>query len=289
MSSRHKLVEVYNKSVKVGVNTSRTYAIVHDVNHTGKNNHTISGKFAVTQSENSKDVDVRFYTLTETQLAKWFLGNIDNSTSAFPLPSECICSSNKLVKNGEFKISVTNSFHAYFILDNRHSSSANKDVKIFISEEWDENVSSLDVVTTIPPHDKSLKQDVKRLINNATGDLKIITPYIDMSLVSELLQKHNHGVHVEIITRSKNDFTGKGAEEAFVHISKALDENHKINEHIHSRVIVRDELEALVSSADLTHDSLLGQFNVGVIVSEPIIINKLLEYFKTTWQKSSAS
>lgn len=286
-SSRHKLVEVFNKSVKVGENSSGTYVIFHDVNHSGKNNHTMSGKFAVIQNENDKNLDVRFYVLTEFQLANWFLGNIGGSTSRFPYPSDCICSSSKPVKVGGFKIPISNGFHAYFIIDNRHSSSKPKEVKISITEEWDEDVSSLDVVTTIPPHDKSLKQDVERLIRHALGDLKIITPYIDMSLVSELLQRNGDDVHIEIITRSRNDFTEKGVKEAFDHISKALDKNHKINEHIHSPVIIRDGLEALVSSADLTDDSLLGQFNTGVIVSEPAIINKLLEYFKTTWQKSS--
>lgn len=287
MSLRHKRVERFNDMIRIGTSTmNATHLIRLQIDHIGKDNHTVIGNFSVQQTQNNTALDIRFYILSEEQFISWVVENLGKSVS-FPHPKYVVFGNGNLAKMDNFQISITASYNMYLILDNRHSFSTLKNVKVSVIEEWDESTSSLDVVTTIPPHDTSLKQDVERLISSAREDLKIITPYIDMSLISEILQKHSNGVNIEIITRTKKEFTGKGAKEGFDHINKNLDKNHKTNEHIHSRIIIRDSQEALVSSADLTQDSLLGQFNAGVIVSEPSTITKLSDYFKNVWNKSS--
>ena len=150
----------------------------------------------------------------------------------------------------------------------------------------DESITALDVVTTIPPFDKSLSQDAERLLSNTSSDLKIITPYIDMTLVSELLKIHQQGIDIQIITRTRKEFSGKGAKEAFEHIHGTIS-NHRSNDLIHSRIIIRDSQEALVSSADLTQDSLIGQFNAGILTTDSNSVSKLLDYFKQVWNKST--
>ncbi len=286
MSSRHKQIEHFNDTIKVGTGYNGIFLIRKQIDHVGKDNHVIQGGFTVQQTANNADLDIRFYIITECQFVDWILPNITRTNTTFSYPKNTLHGSN-LEKIGNFRIQINESYSAYFLLDNRHSFSTPKEIKVLISEEWDEATSNLDLVTTIPPHDKSIKHDVERLISSSKHDLKIITPYIDMSLISEILQKHSNGVNIEIITRTRKDFAGKGAKEGFDYINKTLGKKHKTNEHIHSRIILKDSQEALVSSADLTQDSLLGQFNAGVVVSEHMIIKKLLNYFKNVWDKSS--
>ena len=114
-------------------------------------------------------------------------------------------------------------------------------------------------------------------------NLKIITPYIDMSLILQLLKKHDDGIKVQIITRTKNDFSGKSSKEAFDHLKQKLQDNHKTTKFIHSRVIIKDNSEILVSSSDLTQNSLLSQFNTGIFSTNNKIILKLSEYFNSVW------
>lgn len=175
----------------------------------------------------------------------------------------------------------------FFILDNLFSQARSKTVQVSVWEEWDETPSNLDLVTTTPPQDRSLSNDVKKMISSAKHSLKIITPYIDMLLVSELLEQQEKGLSIIIITRSKKEFSGKDTKTAFDHIHDALKQNHRANDLVHSRVLICDDTTSLVSSADLTQDSLIGQFNAGIILSDVSIINKLNSYFNQVWQKST--
>lgn len=191
------------------------------------------------------------------------------------------------VISNNFRLSITSSRHIYFALDNRYSTLTAKQVSVSIHEEWDEQFSSLDLVTTMPPDDKSLNDDVIQMIERSKGNLKIISPYIDISFIAEILKKIKEGVNIQIITRTREEFIGKDKKASFDYISQNIQKNHRTNAYVHSRIIIRDSNEALISSADLTQDSLVGQFNAGIIVSESNVIKKLLDYFEKVWTRSS--
>lgn len=284
MANRHKKIEILNSLLKIGTGTKGLHLIPCSFDHVNKINHKLTCQFTVSQLNPNMNHDIKFYLMSESQLVEWLLDHA-SSGSSFLLPKKFVYNSGQIT-HGNFEKQITQSTHAYFVLDNRYSSITSKQVSVIINEEWDENFTSLDVVTTIPPQDKSLNSDVLRIIEKSTGDLKIISPYIDMSLISELLTKHQQGVSIKIITRTKDEFNGKDKKDTFEHLQKNLKTNHKTNKNIHSRIMIRDEQEALVSSADLTYDSLIAQFNVGIVSSDVNVIKKLLEYFNTVWQKS---
>ena len=286
MSTRHKQIPIIEQDFDVSTGANGIFLIPRQIDHGGKSNHFINVNFQVLQSNPNMAHDIRFYILNEQQLINWLLSLRFNNQ--FIDPPHYVYSSGKILQ-ANHRMEISESIHLCFLFDNRYSTITSKTVKVSIYEEWDEPVNQLDVVTTIPPHDASLKQGVENLINSSTKDLKILTPYIDMSLISQLLTKHKAGVTIQVITRNRSEFSNKGAKEAFNHINKNLGKNHKTNEHIHSRLMISDGHKALVSSADLTQDSLLGQFNAGILVSESEIINKLLDYFKRTWDLSSIS
>lgn len=222
--------------------------------------------------------------MDELHVIQWLYSFIGTS-SWIQMPQNYIDFSGQ-VKEGIFEKNVSQSIHAYFVLDNRYSSFSSKRVTLVVREEWDEQESSMDLVTTVPPQDRSLNAEVKRIIEDSKTNLKIISPYIDMLLLDELLNKHQQGINIQIITREKDGFAGKDKKDTFEHLKNNLKTNHKTNKSIHSRIIIKDEQEALVSSADLTYDSMIAQFNVGIMTSDTNIIRKLLEYFNNVWQKS---
>jgi phosphatidylserine/phosphatidylglycerophosphate/cardiolipin synthase-like enzyme len=124
------------------------------------------------------------------------------------------------------------------------------------------------------------------MITRTKKDLKVISPYIDTSFLQEIFSRQSQGVTVMIVTRPDKDFTGKDKIAALRYIKQYIKSNRKTNELVHSRVFIRDNEQALISSADITHDSLVGQFNAGVLLSDPSVIKKLLDYFVHVWDAS---
>ncbi len=290
MNSIHKKVKVYENVITVSARTNSIKYFEHSVSHIGKTNHKIYGNFSVNQPQGFNDQDIKIYIMTDIQLADWSLNYagykpLGETYREIPSPKEYHYSSGRQ-KKADFDITVVDENHLFFIFDNSFSERRDKSVNIVIWEEWDEIPNMLDLLTTIPPQDRSLSEAVKQIFLSAKQKLKIITPYIDMLLVSDLLDLHQKGITITVITRIKKDFDGKGAKTAFDHIHDALRKNHRTNELIHSRILICDDAVALVSSADLTQDSLIGQFNAGTMLSDVSTIKKLNSYFDQVWQKS---
>lgn len=291
MIDRHKKIQIFNDMIEVPASNNSIRFHSHKINHSNKANHRIWGEYIVAQPQGRKDLDIKFYILGGCQLGKWTLLHLGRSsgTNVIREPDDYLYSSSGRVSRDEFELDITNDVELFFVMDNHFSFVDSKSIKLSIWEEWDETLSKFDAVTTIPPFDQSLSNDVRRIISNAKNELKLITPYIDMSLISLLLEKNQKGLHIYVITRSRKEFSGKDAKQAFEHIHKNIGKNHRINELVHSRIIISDGNEALVSSADLTQDSLIGQFNAGILVSENNVIRKLNEYFEQVWKSSDLS
>lgn len=290
MSYRHKKIKILDEkfSITSFLKNNPTAIQRVEILNAGKINHKILGAFKVIQGNDSKHT-VKCYILTDLQFAEFTeLYRINHpslfsdSKSTLENPTSYLYSSDEGLSEGPFEIQMNKENVLYFILDNRFSKLTGKDVQLTIWEEWDEQVQSLDVVTTIPPDDKSLLEDVRRFISASQDELKIITPHIDMFLIEDILARSNDTVKIQIITRERNNFS-KSGKEAFDYIRNMLGKNHKTNDYIHSRVIIRDNLEAIVSSADLNQDSMIGQYNAGILLSSPDVIQKLVNFFNQVW------
>lgn len=269
---------------RVGTDSSGVWVVVYDVDHSGKVNHKLVGGFEVAQPDNNKIYDIKFHILTATQIVDWLVRS-SNTNSKYANPQEYIISRGASTR-GEFTVDINHTGKLFFAFSNRFSNWTMKDVTITITEQWDEMLLSLDFVATVPPQDDSLRNEAARILSASKSSLKIISPYVDMTFVKILLQKQSENIAVQIITRPDGEIKGKEKESALKFINQIVRANHKVNAYVHSRIIIRDNEEALISSADLTQDSLLGQFNAGVILNDPNVIRKLLSYFDTVWQTS---
>lgn len=53
---------------------------------------------------------------------------------------------------------------------------------------------------------------------------------------------------------------------------------------IHSRIVIIDDAEVLVSSADLTRDQLFDEFNAGVWTADKETVKKAIEFFENLFR-----
>ena len=143
-----------------------------------------------------------------------------------------------------------------------------------------------DVVMTSPPVDRSLLEEVIRLLQESKSHLMIVTPYVDMEVMNEIQKRLDEGITVYIVTRPKSDFGGDRAKAAFDYLRQAVKGNHTTNGQVHARFIVSDYDKVLVSSADLSHDSLIAQYNAGIVCSHPEIVRRMVDYFQSIWANS---
>lgn len=130
------------------------------------------------------------------------------------------------------------------------------------------------VVTTEPPEGRELLATVTELIDQTQRELVVVSPYIDHELLPKVLEKAEVGVAVTVVTRKRDQIKGGEPKKTFDTLQKTEGINHFTNETLHCRMVMGDEYKAIVTSADLTHDSLVGQFNAGVVTTELDIIKK---------------
>jgi len=289
MTTNHKKVELFDEVIQVKSGMQNFETVSFNLQHIGKTNHKIKYEFSVEQPNPTINHKIHCYVFSNHQLSNWFLNNLTSYTSS----NHMINYLGKLGYSVESiddrrEFGITSNLKLFFVIDNWYFSTITKNVKLRITEEWDQDVSDeMNFLSTIPPYDKSLLDNSQKMVKTAAESLKIITPYIDMSLIALLLEKHDEKIDIKIITRDRNSFSGKSSKEAYDHIHKKLGNDHKHNNLIHSRVIIRDGVEALVSSADLTQDSLLGLFNAGIVTMNDTVVIKILDYFQQVWNKSS--
>lgn len=296
MESRHKKIKILDKEFKLDYSIKENSFIIQkeEILNAGKVNHRIHGTFVVKQGNRSK-LTVKCFILTVTQLVEWaeyfhvshnpLFVNPAKSTATNP-PND-LYSSKEAISQGNFDLNVEKESILYFVLDNRFSTLTLKNVQLTIWEEWDESILPIDVVTTTPPEDTSIEETIRKLILSAKNDLKILSPYVDMYFIKTIREQYDKGIQISMVTRGINEKShSRENKQALTFIQEKLGDSHRINPHIHSRIIICDEINALVSSADLTESSLKSHYNAGIILSDPTLVQKILNYFNQAFKDS---
>ena len=273
------------------------------IKHAGKNNHTVSGTFSVKQEEGNVPSRIHFCIFTEAEILEWFFYNIhiNNNNLFFQDKNKFIYHIEK--QSGKFQFPIKDDEIIYVRMDNYYLLTIPKNISLNIMEEWDEEKSVSDVaitippskvattippsdiVTTIPPSDESLKDTIEDMIKDSQESLMIISPYMDMTLISNLIEKKKQGVKIEIILRDDKQIKGL-SKDGMNQVRKSFPQSHRLHHSVHSRLFIRDAVETLISSADLTQQSLQNQVNLGIKTSDPKIVEECKVFFQKVWQES---
>ena len=135
---------------------------------------------------------------------------------------------------------------------------------------------------------KEIYNKISDMLRNAQKDIRIASPFIDM-LYEEIinLKQENPELTVKIITRPKSDVAGT-RERIVRNVIDLLNIETKGNvvqsDLVHSRMIIIDDEEVLVSSADLTRDQLFDEFNAGIWTSDKETVKKAIDFFENLFQ-----
>jgi len=103
------------------------------------------------------------------------------------------------------------------------------------------------------------------------------------------LAENNPDLSIKLITRPSKDIKGtreRIARNVLDLLKMATKGDLKTNEILHARMIIVDDKEALISSADLTRDQLIDEFNAGIWVRDKETVKRATEFFDNIWEES---
>lgn len=133
-------------------------------------------------------------------------------------------------------------------------------------------------------HDKTLE-----MFNKASQTIRISSLYVDMLYENliDIIQENN--IEVKLIVRPRKDIQGireKIAKSVLDILNISTRGKIRTNPVIHSRMIIIDDKEALVSTSDLTRDQLFDEYNAGIWTRDPSVIESAIRFFDNVWEES---
>jgi len=97
-------------------------------------------------------------------------------------------------------------------------------------------------------------------------------------------------VSVQVLTRPKADVRGVRSriiKNVIDLIKVATKGNIRENPTVHARVVIIDDTEALISSADFTRTQLYDEYNAGIWTRSPEVVKQAIAFFDNVWDEST--
>jgi hypothetical protein len=137
-------------------------------------------------------------------------------------------------------------------------------------------------------HVKKIEKCIGEMLGRAKKEIRITSPFIDM-FYEELinLKEKTPELSIKLITRPKREIEGirgKIAQNVVDLLGIATKDNVLQSAILHSRVIIIDDTEVLVSSSDLTRDQLYDEFNAGIWTSEREAVQEAIKFFDNLFE-----
>ena len=134
-------------------------------------------------------------------------------------------------------------------------------------------------------HVEDVQKIIKRMLHSAKSEIRILSPYIEILhdvLIKLITEKTK--LSIKMITRPKDD---KGVNRKVIdQLNKYTGGNCKSNWKIHSRMVIVDKHEVLISSSDLDRNGLIDQYNAGIWTRDQETVTEAIEFFENIWNES---
>ena len=134
-------------------------------------------------------------------------------------------------------------------------------------------------------HVEDVQQIIRRMFHSAKSEIRILSPYIEIlhdELIKLITEKPE--LTFKMITRPKDD---KGVNRKVIdQLNKYTKGNCKANWKIHSRMIIIDKNEVLISSSDLDRNGLIDQYNAGLWTRDKEAVEDAIKFFENIWNES---
>jgi hypothetical protein len=127
----------------------------------------------------------------------------------------------------------------------------------------------------------SIKDTIEAMLQKAQHSIRVSTLQIDIfadDLIA--LKRRDSKLEITVLTRAKAQGDRKGiATRAIPRMKSAGIKVHTDQELLHSRMLVIDDQEVLVSSADLDVTQTELEFNAGIWTNSPNVVREAISYF----------
>ncbi|MBI3787901.1 MAG: NgoFVII family restriction endonuclease [Ignavibacteriales bacterium] len=126
------------------------------------------------------------------------------------------------------------------------------------------------------------KKELLALTNGSKQSIKVTSPFVKQNICSELLDAKRPSTKFELITSFKLMSIYSGGLDL-----KAIDaiiSKHGIVKNypkLHSKIYLFDEDVAIVTSSNLTHGGLIGNFEYGVLVDDHRLVSEIAEDYNS--------
>jgi len=180
--------------------------------------------------------------------------------------------------------------------------SAGKGAKVSEDEiRWERKLTSQqtrrskpNLVTTRPSTrlDKSRQEILQKYqyaINKSEKILRISTLRIDMlheDIINKLQESDEFEIRLITSTGTSGGDRKKMKKAVMNELVERTNGGVKEDQLIHTRMIIADQSDAIISSADLTRDQLYDEFNAGVHIEDPDVVEEVIELFDEMWEES---
>jgi len=114
-------------------------------------------------------------------------------------------------------------------------------------------------------------------------EVRIISPYLDNTGVEHIMKMLKNKVDVKLITRKPD----KKAHADALTVLKGMGASIKTDNMMHARLIIFDDVAAIISSADLDSEGLNNQRQIGILTTDKITINDAIAFFDKVWEVAS--
>lgn len=189
MNNRLKEVQIIDEvfTVKVAIKGGNILYFKQEIEHQGKLNHKLWGKFIV-KSPSGKTI--KFYLLTDSQFIKWTTEKSNLRTSMFTRlskanirdPDEYLYSSKDAIPEGNFEIDLRDGDGLYFVLDNYFSALTSKDIHVQMWEKWEEDEYTEFMKRKIVNAKEEIEKAEKNLVNKPEDVMTNLRTGLEMAI-----------------------------------------------------------------------------------------------------------
>lgn len=135
-------------------------------------------------------------------------------------------------------------------------------------------------------HIEDIQKTIRDMFQSAKSEIRILSPYIEIlhdELIKLIIEKPD--LSFKIITRPKKD---PGVNKKVIdRLNEYTKGNCKTNWKIHSRMVIIDKNEVLISSSDFNRDGLIDQYNAGIRTRDKETVEDAIKFFENLWNVSN--
>lgn len=201
---------------------------------------------------------------------------------------ETLKSENELLakQNIEFKKALTN-LHSELIDQNellekiKNLTVENRELKLD-KESYD---NKFDFVVTTPNLTNTVYGEIRTSLAEAKKEVLVCSPWI--TYLFDEFKGFNKDVKMKIITTFREEDIHKGItdkDKLNALINRGAEVRY--NNNLHAKMIFVDSKTAIISSANLTKNSLSVNYEAGMVIRDKDYVKKALEFFNGVWKES---